>query len=716
MNTFSVPDLLRGRLALGLGLLVASCSANLAPLGNAQNPSAPPGSVVEPGGPQNCAPQSTAVPKLLRVSNVEYQQMVSDLLGSPVPGEQFARWTPISQVYGFDNLSEARIDAQGLEEQYKTIEALSARVADPQALAKFCPKVQAVTPACDLKAAYNPTADFSTEQGKACWNFRDSGDAALVYDMANSRWRSPTSGALVWASGMHPGSADAVRRWTAPASGALALSGAFRDVDPGGGDGVTVSIKHNGAELYRRVIANGSADSFDLKLNLKQGDAIDFVVNATGTTAYDSTGFEATLNFSAAPATGGWTWANCAKPVLTNLASRAFRRPMRPEELVEAETLFTASLRAAEKAGQGSPFLEAVTTSAQAILLSPNVMFKPELVPQGFDASEKQFAVASRLSLFFRGSVADDELWTAAIEGQLDDVKKIEAQARRLLSLNGSRFTAQFGGQWLDFRPSQTEKLEPLEASMERESLSLFQAVLETDLLPQRLMKPGFTVVDEPLAKHYGLGFIAGGMPVQRIETTARGGLFSQGHFLTRTATGSDFRRVIHRGQWTLTRALCQTLPRLDAATLDEISKSKDKIDRTLPLSEQMALHRQAGTRCPDCHKLMDPIGLALEKFDSKGLWREVDSNGHAIVNDFEFEGAKVADPIQLADVLSESSQFRECAATKLLTYALNRGPTESEACLSALLSTQTTAAAPTLKQMAIDSFLKSLPLTELSP
>ncbi len=584
-------------------------------------------------------------------------------------------------------------------------------MASQTSLAKECPPPTAAVPACELKAAYNPTSEFSSEQGKACWSFRDSTNAPLQFDAATMRYRSATTGALVWAGGMHPGSADAIRRWTAPVDGALAMSGAFRDVDPGGGDGVTVSLKRNGVEFYKRVIANGSGDTFETKLSLKQGEVIDFVVNGNAGTEYDSTGLEASLTFTPAPATAGWTWDNCAKPVLSALASRAFRRPVRPEEVEDAQALFANGLNEATKAGLSSPFVEAMTTSAQAVLLSPNVMFKPELVPQGFDLAEKPFATASRLSLFFRSSIADDELWSAALNGQLDNATQIEAHAKRLLAANSARFTAQFGGQWLDFRPAQTGRLEPLPASMERESLALFQSVLETDLPPQRLLKPGYTLVDEPLAKHYGLPFVADATAVHRIDTPSRGGLFSQGLFLTRTATGSDFRRVIHRGLWTLTRALCQTLPRLDAATLDEISKSKDKIDRTLPLSEQMAIHRQSGSRCPDCHQRMDPIGLALEKYDPKGLWRDTDANGHAIVNDFEFEGSKVADPNQLADVLSESKLFRECVATKLFTYALNRGPTDEEACLSAAVTDKVNGSSPTLKQIALDSFMRSLAL-----
>ncbi len=100
---------------------VGGCSAKLSPLGTSDNPVQPIGPVVDASQPGRCAPEPTAVSKLLRVSTEQYQLMVSDLLGASVPGETFINWTPISQVYGFDTLSEARIDAQALEEQYETV-------------------------------------------------------------------------------------------------------------------------------------------------------------------------------------------------------------------------------------------------------------------------------------------------------------------------------------------------------------------------------------------------------------------------------------------------------------------------------------------------------------------------------------------------------------------------------------------------------------------
>ena len=189
-----------------------------------------------------------------------------------------------------------------------------------------------------------------------------------------------------------------------------------------------------------------------------------------------------------------------------------------------------------------------------------------KLVPGGLDPNEAAFGTASRLSLFFRGSIADEELWMAAGTGTLTTPQAVRTQAARLIDADAPRFTRNFGGQWLDFRDS--SDVGPLTAALKAESSEVFREVLTTNLPADQLLSPGFTFVDPTLAYHYGLSYPSGGTGVKKVMTPMRGGLLSQGGFLIHTATGSEFGRPIHRGLWTLTRLLCRSLPRLDAATL----------------------------------------------------------------------------------------------------------------------------------------------------
>lgn len=671
--------------------------------------------IVPDAGPVACEPGTQQIPKLLRLSNVEYQTIASDVLGVPLPSSLFTRWTPVAQVYGFDTMSETRIDAQGLEEQLATAESLATLVLATPALTAHCPAVlPAQTPACPLKPVYSAMDDFSDTQGRDCWSYLDSSGAPMVFDNANARWRKAVDeGVYVWRSGAHPGgTVDSVRRWVSPVNGAISLTGAFADGDPTGGDGVTVSIKKNGTPVFSQDVPKRGRAPFTLSFAVARNDQLDFVVNRKGNTSYDSTTFTASMTFTQTPRKQAWTWSTCVEPLVTRLASRSFRRPIRADELADYQALFNTSLQGATTAGFTEPVDEALSAVLQAVFLSPNVVFKPEFVPGGLDPSERGYGVASRLSLYFRSSIADDTLWTLAGSGGLSSPDAIRAQATRLLDENRDRFTHSFGGQWLDFRD--TTLTGPLAASMQKESHDVFAAVVQADLPVEKLLRPGFTIVDAPLATHYGL-FVPG-MGAGRVTTTERGGVLSQAGFLISTANGSEFRRPIHRGIWVLQRLLCRPLPKLDAATLEEIGNSFNAIDRSLPLPEQMKIHRDSAMRCGGCHNSIDPVGLSLEKYDPQGQWRTSYANGAPIVTNLELDGRIVRDPHELAQAIEANPDYRRCVANKLLTFGLNRGPRENEACVMEELGRPKNGTMPGFKTMTVDALMKAMELTEVTP
>ncbi len=512
------------------------------------------------GGAENAPcqwPEPEPVTKLLRLSNEEYRNIAEDLLGVTLDPALFAEWTPMPEVYGFDTMSEARIDARGMEARAET----AARIAE-----------------------------------------------------------------MVLSSSMLPQGCA------------------------------------------------GATSSGDLSL----------------------------------------TWSDCGQPLTTSLASRGFRRPLRAGELDEYHMLFDRVWEAARPVPELNAAHEAMTAVVEAILLSPNLTFKPELVAEGFDVSERSYRIASRLALFALGSIPDAELWAAAESGEFDTAGGLEKQAERLLRDHGDRFLHTFGGQWLGFRDPAPGS-DPLLLSMREESRAVADAVFTEGMPAAALLEPGFTIVDSGLAAHYGLPFDAATPGAQRIETDARGGLLSQGYFLKRTATGSDFRRAIHRGLWTLTRLLCREMPRLDAATLEEISESLDAIDRTRPLSEQMEVHRNRSTRCPACHAQIDPVGLALEQYDPEGLSRKVDANGHPLVSDLELFGQRVADPAALASAIAGSPDYASCVAEKALTFALNRGPRPAELCIAGELAASGGDGGASLRDVVLSALLASFELAEVS-
>ena len=161
---------------------------------------------------------------------------------------------------------------------------------------------------------------------------------------------------------------------------------------------------------------------------------------------------------------------------------------------------------------------------------------------------------------------------------------------------------------------------------------------------------------------------------------------------------------------------MCFHLPRIDAATLEEINMSVSSIDRSLPLPEQMKLHRDSSSRCNSCHGSIDPIGLALENYDPHGHWRDAWPDGVPIESDLTLAGKTVRNPMELAKVLEESDEYRACVAEKLLTFALNRGPLEGERCAVERLGRPIDGTKPSLKDMTVEAWLKGAQLTEVSP
>ena len=106
---------------------------------------------------------------------------------------------------------------------------------------------------------YQALEDFSSVQGTRGWTYRDSTGAAMTWDATNRRWKGPQSYLILGPGWGHPGSTrDAVRRWTAPEDGSAHITGTASDADPGGGDGVVVSIRHGATVIWQATINNGN--------------------------------------------------------------------------------------------------------------------------------------------------------------------------------------------------------------------------------------------------------------------------------------------------------------------------------------------------------------------------------------------------------------------------------------------------------------------------
>ena len=369
----------------------------------------------------------------------------------------------------------------------------------------------------------------------------------------------------------------------------------------------------------------------------------------------------------------------CARKILSTLLRRAYRRPLSGSDL-ETPLSFYQRRRNAH----GS-FEAGIESALQFILASPEFLFRFETdrsdLAAGAAYQIDDVALASRLSFFLWSSLPDDELLTLAGQGKLHDHAVLEQQVKRMLAdPRADALVDNFAEQWLFLRNLKTASPDPqifpdfddnLRQAMREETKLFFQSIVREDRNVMDLMNADYTFVNERLARHYGIPNVYGSQ-FRRIALTSdeRRGLLGQGSILTVTSYPNRTSPV-QRGKWILTNLLGipPTPPPPNVPALKENGEGKP-----LSLRERMEQHR-ADAVCAGCHKVMDPIGFALENFDAVGEWRTTDDGSAIDPSGTLYNGTKVEGPAALRNMLDAHPEvFVGVMTEKLLTYALGRG------------------------------------------
>ena len=372
--------------------------------------------------------------------------------------------------------------------------------------------------------------------------------------------------------------------------------------------------------------------------------------------------------------------APCARQILSTLARRAYRRPVTETDLMGLVAFYNE--------GWASGGFEAgIERALRALLVSPDFLFRVVTDPPGIDPGTpyrlSDLELASRISFFLWSSIPDDELLAVAAEGQLRDLAVVERQVRRMLADPRSEALAKnFAGQWLRLRnlsgtlPSDVifpDFGESLREDFVRETELFFDSIMRDDRSVTDLLTADYTFLNERLAKHYDIKGVYGS-DFRRVALSDdnRRGLLGQGSVLTVTSY-PDRTSPVGRGKWVLENVL-GTPPPPPPPNVPELEPGADS-GRVLAMRERMEQHR-ANPVCASCHRMMDPLGLALENFDAVGRWRSgmpggtvIDASG-ALPDGTAFDG-----PADLRGLLVKNpEQFATVVTEKLLTYALGRG------------------------------------------
>lgn len=304
--------------------------------------------------------------------------------------------------------------------------------------------------------------------------------------------------------------------------------------------------------------------------------------------------------------------------LVKRFAERAFRRPVTAYdiepyyEFAKAELDATGSLLKALKAGY-----RAVLSSHRYIYFIEN--------PGRLD----DYSIATRLSYFLWSRSPDEKLLEAAKQGRLSRPQDLRMQVERMLNDPKSKaFVKNFADSWLELRDitftTPDAKLYPefdniLLDSMLDETYAFLEHMIRDNLSVANVIDSEFTVLNERIAKHYGLefGMETGLKKVTLDDESRRGGIITHASVLKVTANGTTTSPIV-RGVWLLERILGKHIP----PPPDQVPAIEPDIRGAVSIRDQLDKHRSTES-CMACHKIIDPPGFALENYDVIGGWRQ---------------------------------------------------------------------------------------------
>jgi hypothetical protein len=361
-------------------------------------------------------------------------------------------------------------------------------------------------------------------------------------------------------------------------------------------------------------------------------------------------------------------------------AARAWRRPLSEREKQSLRTYYDKAMT------DEADHRKAIRALLTRILVSPAFLYRVEQPAESAVVKPlSDWEMASRLSFFLWASIPDDELRRAAAAGQLSTTEGIRAQVKRMLADPKSRrLSTEFFGQWLgfyrfdQFRGVDTTRFPEFTAEVREgmydEAVSFFEHIIRKDRPVRDMLFADYDFLNAPLAKFYGVKRDVAKDRAEMVDGAnefQRGGMLRLGAILT--AFSAPLRTSpVKRGDWVLRRVLGVAVPPppADAGSIP----ADDKLFGGLSLKEKLEAHKRNST-CANCHARIDPLGFALEHYDSTGRWRDKYADGKPIDDTSSLtDQTKIAGVPGLLDYLnSKESQVTRTFSNKLVGYALGR-------------------------------------------
>ena len=367
------------------------------------------------------------------------------------------------------------------------------------------------------------------------------------------------------------------------------------------------------------------------------------------------------------------------KNIISRFLRRAWRRPISEGEISKWVAHFEFIRKQTE-----TP-ISALKETLSAALASPHFLYLSEPFKSDKPRKLNAHELAARLSYFLWSSMPDEELSALANSGRLLEDSILQGQFDRMLKDSKSdRFAKEFCDQWLDLEGVDRVAINPqyyrnfdnrLKPYMAAETREFFREILRSNTSALQFIDADFTMLNASLAKHYGLN----GPKSQKFERVTLRGTGRPGGVLGHASThlaGSDGAdsHPIKRAVWIKERLLHDP-PNPPPPDVPGVEESVPDFDK-LSVREQLAVHRKKEA-CADCHRNIDPWGIALEEYSAVGLRREKTTRSKKPISaktilpgNHEISG--LAD-LQKYLLNQRREQFAKALVTKLMTYALGR-------------------------------------------
>jgi len=388
----------------------------------------------------------------------------------------------------------------------------------------------------------------------------------------------------------------------------------------------------------------------------------------------------------------GLTQRQALVKFLQSVATRAYHRPVAADAVEKYAKLFDLAQK------KGEDFETSIRLPLQAILVSPGcvLLWQTSKLPSKPGPSPvlelDDFELATRLSYFLWSSMPDRELTLLAEKGVLHEDDVLEGQVRRMMDDWRARDGLLMGflSQWLQL--GRLERANPdagqfasyfqnnLGELMTQELILFADAIMVEDRSILEFVDADWGIICQPLAVHYGLeNFPGKKQPTGTLPNwyrvkfpdKRRGGVLTMGKVLTGTSAPLRTSPVA-RGKWVL-ETILGTPPPPPPPDVDNVLREEKESARNLTVRQRMEKHR-TNMACASCHRLIDPLGMALESFDPVGRWRDLDQGQPIDTSGELVDGGRFKEIGDLKAVFRErKDEFTRAFVEHMLRYALGR-------------------------------------------